>query len=98
MDNLNESLDILDEIYKSRQEKLGICTKEIREKLNDMSIEEMQEILNESIENTEKKNQTLNDLDMLIENYEIKMSSYIEEAYKQGFKDAFSLFMECKQK
>mgnify|MGYP001625676034 FL=1 len=98
MDNLSENLDILDEIFKSRQERLGVCTKEIKEKLNDMSIEEMQEILNESIENTEKKNQTLNDLDLLIENYEIKMSSYIEEAYKQCFKDAFSLFMECKQK
>ena len=31
MDNLSENLDILDEIFKSRQERLGVCTKEIKE-------------------------------------------------------------------
>lgn len=70
----------------------------MKEKLNDVSIEEIQNILEKSIENAEKRNSALKKLDMLVENYEIKMAEYVEQGYKQGFKDAFNLFMECEEK
>ncbi len=96
-ENFNKNLEMLDELYKIRQESLGLCTKDIKEKLHDISIEELQKILEKSIENTEKRNDILNELDMLIENYEIKMAYFIEQSYKQGFKDAINLCLECKK-
>ena len=97
-DFLNENLTMLDNIYQSRQEELGKCTKELKEKLSNVTEEEMYKILEKSIENTEEKEEILEKLDKLIENYEIKMAYFIEETYKQGFKDAFNLFMECEKK
>lgn len=98
IEELDKNIKILDNIYAARQEKLGKCTEELKEKLNDVSIEELQKILEKNIENAEKRNEVIQKLDLLIENYEIKMASFIEDGYKQGFKDAFELFMECKRK
>lgn len=98
IEELDKNIKILDKIYAARQEKLGKCTEELKEKLNDVSIEELQQTLEKSIENTKKRNEVIHKLDLLVENYEIKMSSFIEDGYKQGFKDAFELFMECERK
>lgn len=40
-ENFNKNLEMLDELYKIRQESLGLCTKDIKEKLHDISIEEL---------------------------------------------------------
>ena len=98
MKNMEEKLEILDVLYNARLENLTECTKDIKDKLNNSSIEELHAILQKTIDNTEKKDKILKELDLIIENYEIKMANYIEKGYKQGFKDAFELFSECKKK
>lgn len=98
MKNMEEKLEILDVLYNARLENLTECTKDIKDKLNNSSIEELHAILQKAIDNTEKKDKILKELDLIIENYEIKMANYIEKGYKQGFKDAFELFSECKKK
>ena len=98
MENMEDKLEILDVLYNARLENLTECTKDIKNKLNNSSIEELHEILQKAIDNTEKKDKILKELDLIIENYEIKMANYIEKGYKQGFKDAFELFSECKKK
>ena len=96
-EKLEENLNMIEEIYSLRQEKLGKCTKELQGKLNDITLDELQKVLEKSIESTERKNEALKQLDSLIENYEMKMARYVEESYKQGFKDAFNLFIECEK-
>mgnify|MGYP005755598569 CR=1 FL=1 len=95
---LQEKCNMLGTIYNTRQEELGKITKELKEKLNPITLEEVLEILAKNIEDTEKQKETIQKLNLLIENDEIKMASFIETAYKQGFKDAFQLFMECEKK
>lgn len=43
----------------------------------------------------EIKDEISSKLDLLIENYEIKMADCLENGYKQGFKDAVNLILEC---
>ena len=70
VENNTEKEDILDLIYKVREEKIDDITKninrKIKEKYKDLNDEE------------EKEN--------------IKVGKYIEEIYKQGFKDGVNLF------
>ena len=71
VENNTEKEDILDLIYKVREEKIDDITKninrKIKEKYKDLNDEE------------EKEN--------------IKVGKYIEEIYKQGFKDGVNLFL-----
>lgn len=93
MDNTN--LDMLNKIYVAREEELGKLSNDLKEKLNDITVEEVQDLIEKNLESSKEKEKVLNDLDLLIENYEMKMSNYMENSYKQGFKDAFDLFLEC---
>ena len=100
MDNINltENLDILNKIYSTREEELGKMTEILKDKLNNVTGEDVQNLIEKSLDNSKEKNKVLEDLDMLVENYEMKMSSFMENSYKQGFKDAFDLFLECTRK
>lgn len=93
--NLTENLDMLNKIYVAREEELGKLSNDLKEKLNDITVEEVQDLIEKNLESSKEKEKVLNDLDLLIENYEMKMSNYMENSYKQGFKDAFDLFLEC---
>lgn len=92
------NLEMLNKIYSIREEELGKCSKDLNEKLNNVTIEEVQKLIERNIDNAKEKQNILNNLDLLVENYEIKMSNYIEKGYKQGFKDAFDLFLECSKR
>ena len=96
-DKLQEKSEMLGNIYEMRQETLGRVTKELQEKLKVISVEEVQEALEKVIKDSEKRKGIKDKLNELIENYEIKMAYFIEEGYKQGFKDAFNLIMECRK-
>ena len=96
--NLTENLDMLNKIYGAREEELGKLSNDLKEKLNDMTVEEVQDLIEKNLESSKEKEKVLNDLDLLIENYEMKMSNFMENSYKQGFKDAFDLFLECTRK
>ena len=100
MDNINltKNLDMLNKIYGAREEELGKLSNDLKEKLNDVTVEEVQDLIEKNLESSKEKEKVLNDLDLLIENYEMKMSNFMENSYKQGFKDAFDLFLECTRK
>lgn len=98
---LKEKLDMLNKIYNVRQEDLEENANEDRrilaEKLNNTSMEKIEEILKNKIKEDDERQKLLKQLDELIENYEIKMAYYAEKNYKQGFKDAIKLYMQCSQ-
>lgn len=93
-----ETENMIDKIYSIREEKIGIVDEKLKNKLHDISLEEIKRQIDENIENNQKKGLINDSIDMLIENYEIKMAFFIKEGYKQGFKDAFKLFNECVEK
>lgn len=99
--SLKEELDMLSKIYNVRQDDLEENANEDRkilaEKLNHMTIEKIEETLKEKIEEENTRQKVLEELDKLIENYEIKMAYYAEKNYKQGFKDAIKLYSQCHQ-
>ena len=100
MDNINltENLDILNKIYSTREEELGKMTEILKGKLNNETVEDVQNLIEKSLDNSKEKNKVLEDLDMLVENYEMKMSGFMEISYKKGFNDAFDLFLDCTRK
>ena len=98
IEDLSENDTMLDELYNIREEEIGRNIKELKNKLNNVSQEQIQKLIEKSVENIDDRNKILKDLDLLLENYEIKMALYMEEGYKQGFKDAFKLVMECIEK
>ena len=98
IEDLSENDTMLDELYNIREEEIGRNIKELKNKLNNVSQEQIQKLIEKSVGNIDDRNKILKDLDLLLENYEIKMASYMEEGYKQGFKDAFKLVMECIEK
>lgn len=95
---LTENLEMLNKLYEARQENLGKISNALQSKLNDVSVEEVQKLIQENIENNKNRDKVIKELDLLIEDYEIKMSDFMEQSYKQGFKDAFNLFVECTKK
>lgn len=99
--NIKESMDMLDKIYEARQEdfekRANITRKELAEKLNNITIEEVENMIQESIEEQHKKQELMEKLDKLVENYEIKMAYYMEQGYKQGFKDGINLLKQCSE-
>ena len=82
MDNINltENLDILNKIYSTREEELGKMTEILKDKLNNVTVEDVQNLIEKSLDNSKEKNKVLEDLDMLVENYEMKMSSFMENS------------------
>ena len=91
----------LEKIYNARQcdfeKRANIERKELASKLNEVTLEEMEKITIETIKEQEKRQEVLEKLDQLVENYEIKMAYYMEERYKQGFKDGVNLMKECNE-
>ena len=90
-----------EKIYNARQcdfeKRANIERKELASKLNEVTLEEMEKITIETIKEQEKRQEVLEKLDQLVENYEIKMAYYMEERYKQGFKDGVNLMKECNE-
>lgn len=98
IEDLIENYSMIGELYNIREEEIGKNIKELKNKLNNVSEGKIQELIEKSVENVDNKEEILKKLGLLIENYEIKIASYMEEGYKQGFKDAFKLVMECIEK
>lgn len=96
-----DELNVLEKIYNARQcdfeKRANIERKELASKLNEVTLEEMEKITIETIKEQEKRQEVLEKLDQLVENYEIKMAYYMEERYKQGFKDGVNLMKECNE-
>ena len=92
--------DILSKLYEARQNDLECQNakerEEIKEQLNEVTIEMLQTMIEENIPEQNKQQEILKKLEKLIENYEIKMAFYMEKRYKQGFKDAVRFLKQCE--
>lgn len=92
-------LNVLEKLYNARQcdfeQRANAERRELASKLNGVTLEEMEKAIIEAVKEQEKKQEVLEKLDKLVENYEIKMAYYMEERYKQGFKDGVNLIKEC---
>lgn len=101
-ENVNEKINILDKLYNARQydfeQKANLDRKELMNKLNHITMEDMEIAIQENVKEQEKKQEMLKKLDELIENYEIKIAYYMEKGYKQGFKDGINLLKQCEEK
>jgi len=99
--DIKESMNMLDKIYEARQydfeKRADIARKELAEKLNNITIEEVEKMIKENIEEQYRKQELMEKLDKLVENYEIKMAYYMEQGYKQGFKDGVNLLKQCSE-
>ncbi len=96
MKEINNNEEMLNAIYSLREENIGLIDEDLNEKLNSVTIEEIEAKIEENVENKDKKREIVTDINNLVENYEIKMANFMEKAYKQGFKDAFNLGIECR--
>lgn len=95
MEEFNGKSEMLQKLYNIREENIGIIDEKLKDKLNQMILEKLQKQIEENIADNKKQNEITKSLELLIENYELKMASFTEQAYKQRFKDAFKLFTEC---
>ena len=104
-EQMKQKLDMLDKIYNMREEDLELENKQDREelkaKLNEVKLEEIEEIIKKKLDKIDKnsnineKEELLQKIEQLIENYEIQIAYYSEKNYKRGFKDAFLLYSQC---
>ena len=84
--------DIINIIYQSQEEKIDKIIKKIdeniKEKLTKINIEKIIEEFN----CTEQLKETFN---IIEDNYNIKITEYNKEMYKQGFIDGVNLILNC---
>ncbi len=84
--------NIIEIIYKSEEEKLDRkikqINKNIKEKIRDINV-------NKLLENISKTNELKKVLEQIEENYNVKISEYNKEFYKQGFIDGVNLIINC---
>ena len=98
-----EKIDMLDKIYRMRQEDIEQESKqdrkELESQLNHIQLEEIEyqieDKLVEKQKNSNEKEEIIQEIEQLIENYEIQISYYSEKNYKQGFKDGLRLYNQC---
>ena len=84
--------NIIEIIYQSEEEKLDRkikqINKNIKEKIRDINV-------NKLLENISKTNELKKVLEQIEENYNVKISEYNKEFYKQGFIDGVNLIINC---
>lgn len=94
MDNIKdlEEKNIIEKIYNSQGEKIDKIIRktntEIKDKLNIIDIETV-------IENSKNPKELKEIFNKIENNYNIKITRYNEEIYKQGFVDGVKLIIEC---
>ena len=88
-------LKMLDKIYNLREEEIEVNDTKVKEKLNKVTLDEIEEYIENNVSDKETKDNIFSKIESLIDNYEIKMANCLEKGYKQGFKDAFGLILDC---
>ena len=82
--NFNKKDEMIEKIYCMREESIGIIDDTLKEKLNNITLDELEELIKKNVVDVEKKDGIIKSLELLIENYEIKMASYMKKGYEQG--------------
>ena len=75
MKEINKNEEMLNAIYSLREENIGLIDEDLNEKLNSITIEEIEAKIEENVENKDKKREIVTDINNLVENYEIKMAT-----------------------
>ena len=84
--------DVINLIYQARAEKIDEILKNVDEKLKGrVKTVEIKRIIEDS--NCEK--QLTNELNKIEDNYNMKITEYNKEMYKQGFVDGVNLILNC---
>ena len=97
----SNSIDMLSKIYDVSQEELqsedGMDRRILKSELNGIELEKIEETIKSLNEDIVVKEKVINDVQKLVEDYELKIAYYSEKNYKIGFKDAFSLCRQCEK-
>lgn len=98
---MEKKLDMLEKIYETRELDFEEENKKDRQALSkithNIKEEEIKEQIKKAMEKNTKqeKEKILEEIELLIENYEIQIAYYSQKNYKRGFKDAMSLYTQC---
>ena len=105
MEQNQKRLDMLDKIYDTRQVDFEAENRRDREILSkiakEVTFEEIQEKIEDILEEVggsklkQEKEEVLDRIEGLMENYEVQIAYYSQKNYKRGFKDAISLYTQC---
>lgn len=57
--NLTENLDMLNKIYGAREEELGKLSNDLKEKLNDITVEEVQDLIEKKLRKFKGKRKSI---------------------------------------
>lgn len=95
---IEDELKMLDKIYNLREEEIKINDEELKKRLNGVTLSEIEQYIENNISNKETKESLLTKIELLADNYEMKMANCLEKGYKQGFKDAMNLIVDCRNK
>ena len=87
-----KEVDVINLIYQARAEKIDEILKNVDEKLKGrVKTVEIKRIIEDS--NCEK--QLTKELNKIEDNYNMKITKYNKEMYKQGFVDGVNLILNC---
>ena len=97
----SDSIDMLSKIYDVSQDELqsedGMDRRILKSELNGIELEKIEETIKSLNEDIVVKEKVINDVQKLVEDYQLKIAYYSEKNYKIGFKDAFSLCRQCER-
>lgn len=102
---MKKNLDMLEKIYETRELDFEEENKKDRQELSKITHnikgEEVEEKIKKVLEEQSNKNtkqeteKIIEEIELLIENYEIQIAYYSQKNYKRGFKDAIRLYTQC---
>lgn len=84
--------NMIELIYQAEErvldEKIKQVNKKVKDKIKDVNIEKI-------LEDTSKPSELRKVIEIIEENYSIKIAEYNKEFYKQGFIDGVNLIINC---
>lgn len=95
MEEKLEIKDMLEIIYKGKEEELDDKIKKINNELKSKTNQENEEIITQAIAQNPELQKALENQE---ENYSIKMATTIKEFYKQGIIDGITLMINVLEK
>ena len=88
--------DIIEIIYNSQEEIIDEIIKKVNQEINKKIKEELKTINTETVmENTNNPKKLKEIFNKIEDEYNIKISKYNKEIYKQGFIDGVNLMINC---
>ncbi|MFR2571087.1 MAG: hypothetical protein ACLS90_05250 [Clostridia bacterium] len=89
--NTKKTNSIMDGVYESQISNLDNIIKNVNKEI-DMKLKKI------NIKNIKSETDIIEIMNSIEENFNIKISRYIEEIYKQGIKDGVNFIIYCQKK